>query len=87
MNYREFFNDVASWVEKSNEIEQKHGIESDYFWHWTTTTLARLTEKYQNHKLAKEQAILLWGLATERYEHVKNRKNWLKGDKGGINII
>lgn len=73
MNYEHFFSDVASWVEKSNEIEQKHGIESDYFWHWTTTTLARLTEKYQNHKLAKEQAMLLWGYVNERYDEIKNK--------------
>lgn len=73
MNYKHFFSDVASWMEKCNELMQKHGLDSDYFWQWVTTTLARLTEKYGNHALAEAQAITLWRYVNERYDEIKNK--------------
>lgn len=68
LDLKHFFEDVEKWIVKCNQVAQKHGIESEYFWHWSATTLARLTEKYDNHDFAKAQAMMLWEWVVNKYE-------------------
>ena len=68
MNYEAFFADIAEWINQSNQMAMQHGLKSNEFWSWVTTSMGQLSDKYGNNELVKRQMMMLWDWLQDIYE-------------------
>ncbi|UOQ47773.1 hypothetical protein MUN88_17220 [Gracilibacillus caseinilyticus] len=59
MNYQQFYADVAEWINQSNQMAVKHGLQSNEFWIWAVNSAGQLSEKYNNEPLVIKQVMML----------------------------
>lgn len=60
MDYRTFFNEVATWIEQCNQNAMQHSMESTAFWQWVSESIGELSKKYGNNKLVNNQLVMLF---------------------------
>lgn len=60
MDYKAFFAEVVDWIYQSNHMAMKHGLNSNEFWSWVTTSTGEICDKYQNNPLAQKQMMMLY---------------------------
>lgn len=68
MDYQKFFNEVAEWINQSNRMAMKHGMNSDAFWNWVTSSTGEICIRYSNNPLVIKQMVMLYGWLEEVYE-------------------
>lgn len=76
MDYQAFFNEVVNWINQTNQLAAKHGMESSDFWTWVTRSTGELADKYNNNPLVIKQMVMLHEWLDEIYFNSK------KGQQG-----
>lgn len=59
MNYEAFFADVVAWINQTNQLAVKYGMDSSDFWTWVTRSTGELGNKYNNNPLVIKQMVML----------------------------
>lgn len=59
MDYQKFYAEVVKWINQANQIAFKHGIESESFWSWVTTSAAEMCRRYDDNPLVIKQMMML----------------------------
>lgn len=72
MNYNQFYQEVAIWINQANDLAGKHGLGSNTFWLWVTKSTGELCDKYNNNELAIKQMVMLHEWLDEMYYKSKN---------------
>lgn len=67
MDYEAFFKDVVDWINQTNQLAVKHGMESSEFWTWVTRSTGELGNKYNNNPLVVKQMVMLHEWLDEMY--------------------
>ncbi|AAU85072.1 hypothetical protein BCBBV1cgp25 [Bacillus phage BCASJ1c] len=73
MDYNVFFAEVAQWVNDCNQMAVKYGMQGEEFWTWVTSSMAELSNKYNNAPLVKKQMSMMFDWLHEIYQN-GNRK-------------
>lgn len=60
MDYQNFFNEVVEWINQCNQMAMKHGMNSNEFWNWVTSSTGEMGTKYQNNELVIRQMVMLY---------------------------
>lgn len=60
MDYQAFYSDVANWIIRTNQMAMQHGMNSDFFWKWVSSSSGELSCKYDNNPLVMKQMIMLY---------------------------
>ena len=60
MDYQKFFNEVVGWINQSNRMAIKHGLDSDEFWHWVSSSTGEICKRYDNNQLVVRQMVMLY---------------------------
>lgn len=68
MDYKAFFADVAAWTQQVNGAASHYGMHSPDFWKWVADSAGALCLKYQDHRLAIKQMMMLVEWLEEVYE-------------------
>lgn len=76
MDYKAFFTDVLAWIGEANVAATRHGMESAEFWAWVADSAGHICRKYQDHRLAIKQMIMM----TEWLEEVYNQRRSSRGN-------
>lgn len=71
MDYKAFFADVEVWIGQANQAAMRHGMENPDFWRWVADSAGALCRKYQEHRLAIKQMMMLVEWLEEVYESRK----------------
>lgn len=71
MNYNQFYQEVAQWINQANELAGKHGLGSSDFWIWVTRSTGELCDEYNNNDLAIKQMVMLHEWLDEMYFNSK----------------
>lgn len=68
MDYKAFFWDIFQWTEQVNRaVPHFGGMENPAFWSWVAESSSGICAKYQNHRLAIKQMIMLVEWVEEVY--------------------
>lgn len=67
MDYKAFFADVLEWINQSNQLAMKYGMDSSDFWSWVTRSTGELSNKYGNNPLVIKQMVMLHEWLDEIY--------------------
>ncbi len=68
MDYKAFFWDVCQWTEQVNlAVPHFGGMENPAFWAWVAESSSGICVKYQNHRLAIKQMMMLVDWLEEVY--------------------
>ncbi|MGX4583345.1 hypothetical protein [Paenibacillus chitinolyticus] len=59
MDYKAFFADVQEWILQANQAAAHFGLENSDFWAWAADSTAALARKYNDHRLAIKQMVML----------------------------
>jgi hypothetical protein len=69
MDYKAFYDDVWAWIGKVNQAATHYrGMGNPDFWSWVAQSSSSICEKYQNHRLAIKQMIMLVEWLEEVYD-------------------
>lgn len=68
MDYKAFFSDVLAWIGQVNQEAAQHGMHSPAFWAWVADSSSAICRKYQDHRLAIKQMIMLVEWLEEVYD-------------------
>ncbi|PWV97455.1 hypothetical protein DFQ01_12199 [Paenibacillus cellulosilyticus] len=68
MDYNAFFKDVIDWIGQVNKMAMQHGMGNPSFWAWVTESTSALSQKYQDHRIAVKQMVMLIEWLEEVYE-------------------
>ena len=60
MDYKVFYAEVADWIYQVNQMASKHGMGSEAFWQWVTSSISEICNKYNNNILVKKQMTMLY---------------------------
>lgn len=60
MDYKAFFEDVALWMDESNEQLKHHSLFAREYWDWVMRSTRQLCDKYDNHPLVMRQVKMLY---------------------------
>jgi hypothetical protein len=60
MDYQMFYNEVVEWINLGNQMAMKHGMNSDEFWNWVTSSTAEICKRYNNNPLVVKQMAMLF---------------------------
>lgn len=60
MDYKKFFEEVADWIYKVNDMATRYGMDSKEFWDWVMESTSEISERYQNNKLVINQMTMLY---------------------------
>ncbi|MEK4700379.1 hypothetical protein MKX47_12350 [Solibacillus sp. FSL R7-0668] len=71
MDYRTFFNEVATWIEQCNQMAMQHSMESQVFWKWVSDSIGELSKKYGNNQLVNKQLVMLFLWLEDVYADTK----------------
>lgn len=74
MDYKAFYDDVVGWINQANQAAVQYGMHNEQFWAWVVESSGRLCQKYQNHRLAINQMLMLVEWLEEVYEKAKEPK-------------
>jgi hypothetical protein len=74
MDYQAFFNEVVQWINQTNQLAMKHGMDSSEFWSYVTRSTGELGDKYNNNPLVIKQMVMLHEWLDEIYFSSKNRQ-------------
>lgn len=69
MDYNAFFSEIAQWVNDCNQMAVKHGMQGEEFWNWVTSSMAELSNKYNNAPLVKMQMAMMFDWLHEIYQN------------------
>ncbi|MBY9082365.1 hypothetical protein KIH86_13950 [Paenibacillus sp. HN-1] len=72
MDYGAFFADVQAWIGQANQAAARFGMESPAFWQWAADSTGAMCRKYNDHRLAIKQMMMLVEWLEEVYEGRKN---------------
>lgn len=72
MNYEQFYQEVANWINQSNQYAIQYGLHSNEFWTWVLNSIGEMCNKYDNNELVKKQMIMLHDWLIDIYEGSKN---------------
>lgn len=67
MDYQKFFNEVVSWINQSNQMAMKYGLNSDAFWDWVASSTGEICNRYNNNQLVIKQMVMLYEWLEEVY--------------------
>lgn len=67
MDYQKFFNEIVEWINQCNHMAMKHGMDSDHFWNWVTTSTGETCNRYNNNPLVVNQMAMLFGWLEDIY--------------------
>lgn len=67
MDYKAFYDEVVAWINQTNQLAVKHGMESSEFWTWVTRSTGELSNKYGNNPLVIKQMVMLHEWLDEIY--------------------
>lgn len=73
MDYKVFYAEIAEWINLSNHMAIKYGMDHSEFWRWVTISTGELCNKYQNNPLVKMQMTMLFQWLEEVYENMKEQ--------------
>lgn len=74
MDYRAFFNEIATWIEQCNQMAMRHSMEGDEFWQWVSMSIGELSKKYGGkNKLVNKQLEMLFLWLEEVYADTKKK--------------
>jgi hypothetical protein len=68
LDYQKFFSEVSGWINQSNQMAMKHGLNSDDFWNWVTSSIGEMCTRYKNNPLVVKQMAMLFEWLEEVYE-------------------
>lgn len=68
MDYQKFYADVVSWINQSNQLAIRHGLDSNEFWDWVMRSTGEVCNKYDNNDLVKKQMTMLFHWLEDVYE-------------------
>ncbi|MGG1878156.1 hypothetical protein ABDI30_11390 [Paenibacillus cisolokensis] len=74
MDYKAFFADVEAWIGQANHAAMRHGMDNPEFWQWVADSSGELCRKYQEHRLAIKQMMMLVEWLEEVYEKNSGRR-------------
>jgi hypothetical protein len=73
MDYKAFYAQVADWIYQSNQMAIKHGLASEAFWRWVTTSASEICNSYNNNPLVLKQMTMLCDWLEEMYQNGKRK--------------
>lgn len=59
MDYKLFFEDVESWIQKANQAAMKYGMDHETFWMFVSSSAAAICKKYKDHRLVIKQMLMM----------------------------
>ncbi|GAA0382535.1 hypothetical protein [Paenibacillus motobuensis] len=68
MDYGAFFADVQAWIGQANQAAMQYGMDKPEFWQWVADSAGALCKKYNDHRLAMKQMIMMTEWLEEVYE-------------------
>jgi hypothetical protein len=68
VDYKAFFGDVERWIQEANHKAISLGMDSPDFWAWVADSTGGLCLKYQDHRLAIKQMMMLFEWLEEVYD-------------------
>lgn len=68
MNYRAFYAEVADWINQSNQMAVKYGLDSQEFWKWVTSSTGEICDRYKNNPLVQKQMTMLFQWLEDIYQ-------------------
>lgn len=71
MDYKKFFEEVADWIYKVNDMATRHGMDSKEFWDWVMKSTSEISDRYQNNKLVLSQMTMLYMWLEEVHAEMK----------------
>lgn len=71
MNYEQFYQEVAKWINQSNQLAIQYGLQSNEFWTWVLDSIGEISNKYNNNELVKRQMMMLHDWLIDIYEGSK----------------
>lgn len=73
MDYKAFYAEVADWIMQVNQVAVQHGMDSNEFWNWVSSSMGEIANKYNNNKLVKKQMIMLFSWLEDVYAETKSK--------------
>lgn len=73
MDYQKFYNEVVNWINQSNQMAMKHGLDSDAFWNWVTSSTSEMGIRYNNNPLVIKQMVMLYEWLDDVYSKGLNK--------------
>jgi len=73
MDYKAFYTEVADWIMQVNQIAVQHGMDSDEFWNWVSSSMGKIANKYNNNKLVQKQMVMLFSWLEDVYAETKSK--------------
>jgi hypothetical protein len=67
MDYQKFYSEVVDWINQCNQMAMKHGMNSNEFWNWVTSTTGEIGSRYQNNELVIRQMVMLYEWLEDLY--------------------
>lgn len=74
MDYQKFFNEVVNWINQSNQMAMKYGLNSDEFWNWVTSSIGEMCTRYHNNPLVVRQMSMLFEWLEDVYTKGRKQK-------------
>ncbi len=71
MNYKKFYQEVAIWINQSNQYAMQFGLNSNEFWTWVLDSIGDICNKYNNNELVQRQMMMLHDWLIDIYERGK----------------
>lgn len=71
MNYEQFYQEVANWINQSNQFAIQYGLQSNEFWTWVLDSIGEISNKYNNNELVQRQMMMLHDWLIDIYEGSK----------------
>ncbi|MEK4854810.1 hypothetical protein NST04_33580 [Paenibacillus sp. FSL H7-0756] len=68
MDYKALFWDVYQWTQQVNEAAARHGMQNPEFWQWVADSTGAICRKYNDHRLAIKQMVMMVEWLEEVYE-------------------
>ncbi|MGE7113233.1 hypothetical protein [Lysinibacillus sp. NPDC047702] len=73
MDYKAFYAEVADWIMQVNQVAVQHGMDSNEFWNWVSSSMGQIANKYNNNKLVQKQMVMLFSWLEDVYAETKSK--------------
>ena len=70
MNWHNFFNDLEKWMQASNVILQKDGLDSERYWQWLIETLEVIEVRYNRNPLVVKLLATIASFQDDQYKRL-----------------
>lgn len=71
MNWHNFFNDLEKWMQASNVILQKDGLDSERYWQWLIETLEVIEVRYNRNPLVVKLLATIASFQDDQYSCIR----------------